>query len=1247
MHLRHSRTWAAIASGAVAAAAVSVAVAMPASGSNPGVRPSIATSATPDASGTSAAISSPIYQDQSFTFGERAADLVARMTLAQKASQMNSSFSPAIPSLGVPQWGWWNEALHGVAREQLLNAANATVLQNTTSYPDDQSLGSTWNPNLIYRVATQISDEAREVVTNNTENLDFYSPTMNLERDPRWGRTDEAYGEDPFLVSKEVSQFVDGLQGQTQQGRLLPQADGYTKAIATIKHFAANNSEINRLNGSSDFDQRSLEEYYTDAFRNVVEAAHPGSVMSSYNEINGVPSPVDESLNDQLLRQTFGFGGYMTSDCDAVFEVTNGHHYQPPNFTRPVNTTERSALAVAAGEDLNCQQGFHDQFSYANSLPGDATAGIPTASDTFNTNDIDTSLTRLFTARMQTGEFDPAQDVPWVTQARAELPQGTWTNSNANNAVTETPAREALARHAADESIVLLKNSTSNANGTTGQLLPLKVPSTGSYKVAVVGTLAHPDPAALYLGDYSSMQDAAGQANDVDAYTGIQKAVQAINPGATVDFVRGFTGTSSATPSCCSAIDPNAISQIQSGGYNAVIVVVGTDGSNNSPLCPGCGTENSDRTAITLPGAQSDLINQVAAANPNTVVYMQTEGPEDITSFEPNVSAIVWSSYNAQQQGSALADVLTGAYDPSGHLPATWFTTSQIPEPITDYSIRPTGGNPGRTYMYYNGSLGNVQFPFGFGMSYTRFAFSNLQINHAQLNADDSFTVTANVKNTGDVAGKQVAQLYVSQPNAPASLQRPIERLEGFQLVSLDPGQTKTVTFTIKVPQLAFFDETANKWAVDDGVYNIAVGSSSAQSDQPLNQQINVRGSLTPELNVLTAKPVMTGDPARGIQQRVMFPEGVTILPQLTASMSDDTLFGYIKAGSSRPFPNGMTFSYTSDHPDVVSVGPRGDLTTRANGAATITATAHYHGVSKSTTFVVRVLSEASGITVNGRPLLGFHPDTTDYDVILPAGSAAPSLSATTPDSSAVVAVTQPSAVPGSGTVAVTGPDGITTTYTVNFAFPAASDEFDGTDVGPQWSFVRRDSGNEQVSGGSLTINAQPGDITGTTNNAENILLQPALGDWTIETKETLSATPSVNGQQAGIIAYQDDDNFLKLDWEFSAGIPRLALTQENSLSGSPVTQSLAAVPTAGVVPGDTVWLKMVKTGPRVATFYSTDGVTWVPIYEVGVSLTDIKVGLFADEGNTTTATSLQASFDYFHVTNGISGASASAARLR
>jgi beta-glucosidase len=238
-----------------------------------------------------AAAPTPIWLDTSYSFQERAADLVSRMTVQEKASQMVSSQSPAITRLGVPAYGWWNEALHGVSRSQTATSGNATTLTNTTSYPIDQSLGSTWNPDLIYRVAGQIGDEAREVTTGNSENLDFYSPTMNLERDPRWGRNDEAYGEDPLLVNKEVDQFVDGMEGKDESGKLLPESGGYHKTITTIKHYAANNSEVNRRTGSSDMDDRTLREYYTKAFRGVVQDSQPGSVMSSYNSINGTPAP--------------------------------------------------------------------------------------------------------------------------------------------------------------------------------------------------------------------------------------------------------------------------------------------------------------------------------------------------------------------------------------------------------------------------------------------------------------------------------------------------------------------------------------------------------------------------------------------------------------------------------------------------------------------------------------------------------------------------------------------------------------------------------------------------------------------------------------------------------------------------------------------------------------------------------------------------------------------------------------------
>src|SRR3954452_16273219 len=225
--------------------------------------------------------STPVYLDRHYSYAERAADLVSRMTPAEKASQLVSSQAPAIPRLGIRPWGQWNEALHGVSRSQLTYNNNATTLTNTTSYPTDQTMGSSWDPDLMYRVASAIGDEAREVSPENVLNLDFYSPTMNLERDPRWGRTDETYGEDPFETARMVSQFVNGMEGKDENGKLLPGAEGYYKTLTTIKHYAATNSEVNRLNGSSDMDDRTLREYYTAQFRGIVRRSKPQSIMSA------------------------------------------------------------------------------------------------------------------------------------------------------------------------------------------------------------------------------------------------------------------------------------------------------------------------------------------------------------------------------------------------------------------------------------------------------------------------------------------------------------------------------------------------------------------------------------------------------------------------------------------------------------------------------------------------------------------------------------------------------------------------------------------------------------------------------------------------------------------------------------------------------------------------------------------------------------------------------------------------------
>src|SRR3954470_3130307 len=797
----------------------------------------------------------PIYLDRHYSYAERAADLVSRMTTAEKASQLISSQAPAIPRLGIRPWGQWNEALHGVSRSQLTYNANATTLNNTTSYPTDQTMGSSWDPGLMYRVAREIGDEAREVSPDNVSNLDFYSPTMNLERDPRGGRTDETYGEDPVHTARMVSQFVNGMEGKDEQDKLLPGAAGYYKTLTTIKHYAANNSEVNRRSGSSDMDDRTLREYYTQAFRDVVRSTDPGSVMSSYNSVNsigqvpntapltssskgdpnnpaGAPTAFDPYLIDTLLRETFGFNGYVTSDCDAVQQGTATHRWTigtaldpswpSPPFARPVNTTERNALAQSAGEDSECNTGFRDNYDYLNRLPAAVRDQIKTLVDTYTVNDLDAAAVRVFTSRMKLGEFDDPSLNPWVRDARARVPRGSWTNDDTNNAVTETPQRLALAREAGDKTIVLLKNETkTRKDGTTGKLLPLQVPRTGTPRIAVMGFAACPSASTLptttspgtarvaagaagtswpgnsnvYLGGYSSNQAASGQAKIVPGFTGIKNAIQAINPNAVVEFWRGFTGTgawiggSQTHPSSLAEVDPAAV--VAASNYDAVVAYVGTDAFTAD--------EDRDRTSITLPGAQDSLIKQMAAANPNTTVYMETIGPMDVSAWDGDVASILWSSYNGQRKGEALADVLLGAYNPSGRLPSTWYAdTSQLPD-VTDYTLRPTATTPGRTYMYYNGSKGQVRYPFGYGLSYAQFAYGNVAVDHTDLDANDTLQVSFDVTNTGGVAGTDVPELYVTTPDSPASAERPIKRLKGFERVTLGAGEIKHVTLAVKV----------------------------------------------------------------------------------------------------------------------------------------------------------------------------------------------------------------------------------------------------------------------------------------------------------------------------------------------------------------------------------------------------------------------------------------------------------------
>jgi len=677
---------------------------------------------------------------------DRVRALIGQMTVAEKIAQLQNT-APSIDRLKLPAYEYWNEALHGVATG------------GATSFPQAIALGSTWDPDLLHEVASAISDEARGFSARDGKGLTYWAPVINMLRDPRWGRFEESYSEDPWLMARMGVAFVRGMQGDDPR---------YLKTVATPKHYAGNNSEFNRHTGSSDIDEQLLHEYYLPAFEATVREAGAFSVMAAYNRVNGVPASANPLLLQSLLRDSWGFSGYVVSDCDAVADIVNGHHW--------VSTlAQASAKALLAGTDLNCGSTYPEQLQSALGQHLIAEA------------DIDRALARVLRARFLLGEFDASDSVPY----RA-----------IHGDVIESEAHAALARRAAQEAIVLLKNDG---------LLPLDRNTVRS--IAVIG----PHGRDVTLGGYSGDPD-----HTVSAFAGIYSKV-ADDGGSAVAFEPGcsITGDKDQT-----AIDAAAALAAKS---DVAIVVVGT---SQSVL-----REEMDRPDWSLPGAQGDLISAVFAANPRTVVVLVTAGPVAIDWAKAHVPAILTAFYDGQEQGTAIADALFGDINPGGKLTTTWYTGDATLPPIDDYDLR-----KGRTYLYYDQA---PLFPFGHGLSYTSFGYANLTVSPGVIDPASLATVSVDVTNTGERAGDEVVQLYVH--DAAASAPRPIQQLRGFRRVHLEPGQTKTLTFPLAARDLAFWDVTLHGWHVEDGLFDLAVGSSSLD--------IRARSSLVVQSTVDSGRP--------------------------------------------------------------------------------------------------------------------------------------------------------------------------------------------------------------------------------------------------------------------------------------------------------------------------------------------------------------------------------------------------------
>jgi beta-glucosidase len=843
------------------------------------------------------------YQNQSLSFDERVNDLVGRMTLEEKVQQMKD-VAPAIPRLGVPQYNWWNEALHGVARSGL-----ATV------FPQAIGIAATWNDDLMFRLATVISDEARakheEYLRDNShqryQGLTFWSPNINIFRDPRWGRGQETYGEDPFLTGTLAVQFIRGLQGDDPK---------YFKTVSTVKHFAVHSGpEPDRHTFDAVVSERDLRETYLPHFEMGIRQGKAYSLMCAYNRIDGKAACGSDMLITNILRGEWKFPGYVVSDCGAIDDIYLRHKVAP-------TAAAAAALAVKTGTDLDCGRVYPN-------LVDAVKQGLITEGE------IDVSVKRLFLARFKLGMFDSTSRVKW-----ARIPYS----------VVDQPANRALATRVARESMVLLKNR--------GNILPLKKTLK---TIAVIGP--NSDQTQMLLGNYNGIPK-----DPITPLRGIREKL----PNAKVLYARGSdladgfpvldrvppsalrtpqgtrglkveyfstaavegTPVAAATDSAIDAdwkegaprkgmnvddfgvrwtgtfrppqtgtyrlaligtvkfemyLDDSLVTrsfypthdgeypdprlnqtepmQLQ-GGHDYKIRVIAREtygeaqlqllwSTPNEPLAAEAeaiakqadavimflgltarlegeemrvqvpGFKGGDRTSIDLPEPQEQLLQRIVALGKPTVLVLLNGSALAVNWAQANVPAIVEAWYPGQAAGTAIADVLFGDYNPGGRLPVTFYKSVNDLPAFDDYRMA------GRTYRFFEGE---PLYPFGHGLSYTTFGYKNLRTSSERLGATDTMTVRVDVTNTGKRAGDEVVQLYARHLGS--KVDRPNKDLRGYQRVSLEPGETKTVSFRLPASSLAYWNAEAHGWTVEADQVNLQVGASSA--DIRLNKTIGV-----------------------------------------------------------------------------------------------------------------------------------------------------------------------------------------------------------------------------------------------------------------------------------------------------------------------------------------------------------------------------------------------------------------------
>jgi beta-glucosidase len=702
------------------------------------------------------------FNDPAMPMEKRIDNLLSLMTVDEKIDCLGTK--TGVPRLGVPNFGS-SEGIHGVVQRGGGKAERSII--TTTQFPQPPGMGESWDPELVRQAGGVQGYEARFITQ--TEKYDrqilmLWGPQSDLARDPRWGRSEEVYGEDPFFNGTMAVAFTKGLQGDDPK---------YWQAAALLKHFLANSNEDYRTSSSSNFDERLFWEYYSVPFRMAFLEGGAKGVMASYNAWNGTPMAINPILKS-IVRDKWGVD-VLSSDGGAVKLLVTSHK-------RFANQKEAVVACLKAG--INQFLDTYSDETKAALKDGEITEA-----------EIDNLLRPKFRVTIRLGLLDPPDMVPYSKIKDSPEP---W----------NTDRDRDVSKKIALESVVLLKNADN--------LLPLDKEKIKS--IAVIGPLANVIHWDWYGGTppYTT--------------TPLQGIKDAVGPNVKVNYAADETGNAAYDAAKSSDVavvvvgnDPTCGPDMAHDWHNT-----DWDGGGTLPCTVASdGREGRDRESIDL--EQEQLVKQVYAANPKTVVMLVSSFPFAINWTQAHIPAILHMAHSSQDEGTALAKVLFGEYNPGGHLVTTWPKSLDQEPPMMDYNIR-----DGRTYMYFKGE---PLYPFGYGLSYTTFRYSNLKTSSAELAKDGTVNVSVDVTNTGSRAGDDVVQLYVKYPHS--KVERPHEALKGFQRVTVQPNETKTVQIPLKAADLAYWDEKTSGFKVEATPVDLMVGESS--KDIKLTSTIQIR----------------------------------------------------------------------------------------------------------------------------------------------------------------------------------------------------------------------------------------------------------------------------------------------------------------------------------------------------------------------------------------------------------------------